>query len=526
MKKSKKIFVILLSALLTAGCFTGCKGGSEGRDTAGENHLTIMDSEWYGIDTFQLDSSSGAQSLVSSTLFEYDPETQTVVDNVCTDWAVSEDGKTVTFNVPEGLVYSTGETVEPEDVKASLEHGLKISPYRDGYSNIESIEVSDRQITLNLSHFSSDMEYYFTADFICLIDKDELDSLSADELMWKSHPYGPYALAEDNGYVSGSEVNLVRNDEYKCFNPLVENQGAWNFETITCRFNVEEFTETEEVKNGNAGLLLSCTSDQMLELQEAENIELVDTSYPTVNYIEINTDNSIFADKAVREAFCLAIDREGLAEAAEGTATPAYSLIIDTMQSFSQKAKEYFQENWSYDPDRAKKLLKKAGWVDNDGDGIREKDGKKLTFTFLAFNTSTVIPETMTEQMKDVGFEMKMETLDWNYIHERVADDDYDVGISGLGWAEPILILNICYYDLNAPGNDDEYRALVEACAGEVDPQKRVDRIFEVQQYMFENLNIIPLYYDNTYTAVHHDITGLIVQSDGTTLMNDMAYKA
>ena len=60
---------------------------------------------------------------------------------MCTDWNVSKDGKTVTFNVPEGMKYSTGEQVEPEDVVASIEHGLKVSPYADGYSNIKSMDV-------------------------------------------------------------------------------------------------------------------------------------------------------------------------------------------------------------------------------------------------------------------------------------------------------------------------------------------------------------------------------------------------
>lgn len=178
----KKLFCLTLSVLMAFGLFalTGCGNAEE--ESEGETLVVGLD------DAFQLDSSSGGQSLVSATLFEYDPDEQKVVDNVCTDWTVSEDGKQVTFNVPEGLVYSTGETVEPEDVKASIEHGLEVSPYKDGYDNIESIEVNDRQITLNLSSFSSDMEYYFTADFICLIDKDELDSMSNDELMWESHP--------------------------------------------------------------------------------------------------------------------------------------------------------------------------------------------------------------------------------------------------------------------------------------------------------------------------------------------------
>lgn len=88
-----------------------------------------------------------------------------MVDNVCTDWQVSEDGKTATFTVPEGMYYSTGEQVEPEDVVASIQHGLDVSPYSDGYSNIESMDVDGRQVTLHLSEFRSDMQYYFCAGF-------------------------------------------------------------------------------------------------------------------------------------------------------------------------------------------------------------------------------------------------------------------------------------------------------------------------------------------------------------------------
>lgn len=82
------------------------------------------------------------------------------------------------------------------------------------------------------------------------------------------------------------------------------------------------------------------------------------------------------------------------------------------MQCFDQKAKDWFQKTYNYDPEKAKSLLEKAGWVDSDGDGIREKDGKKLEFTFLAFTDWTTIPEAMTNQLKEVGFDMSIER--WN----------------------------------------------------------------------------------------------------------------
>ena len=217
----KKKLIVICLCIVMVFCMAACGGGD---DASAKTNLTIIDSEWYGLDTYQLDETAGGQGLNSSALFQWNPETNTMEDNVCTDWAISEDGKTVTFNVPEGMYYSTGEQVEPEDVVASIQHGLDVSPYNWGYNNIESMDVDGRQVTLNLSHFRSDMEYYFCAGFVTVIDKDELDSMDDEELMWGCHPYGMYALAE-NGYVSGSEVNLVRNDGYVSHNPLVENNG-------------------------------------------------------------------------------------------------------------------------------------------------------------------------------------------------------------------------------------------------------------------------------------------------------------
>ena len=76
-----------------------CGGGD---DASAKTNLSIIDSEWYGLDTYQLDETAGGQGLNSSALFQWNPETNTMEDNVCTDWAISEDGKTVTSHGPEG----------------------------------------------------------------------------------------------------------------------------------------------------------------------------------------------------------------------------------------------------------------------------------------------------------------------------------------------------------------------------------------------------------------------------------------
>lgn len=518
MKKKLAVLVLALAMILSmAAC---------GNSTSAEKdntQLNIIDSEWRGLDTYQLDETAGAQGLSSSALFQWDPETNSMVDNVCTDWQVSEDGKTATFTVPEGMYYSTGEQVEPEDVVASIQHGLDVSPYSDGYSNIESMDVDGRQVTLHLSEFRSDMQYYFCAGFVTVIDKDELDTMTNEELMWGCHPYGMYALAED-GYVSGSEVKLVKNEGFSCSNPLVENQGAGHFENVSVRFNVEEFTQTEDLKAGNVDLIMSITEAQKIDLEGDDTIVLADTTYPNIDYFEMNTDSPIFSDINVRTALALSIDREALVDVVDGMIAPAYSMITESMQNYNADTAEWFKANLANDKERAMELLEESGWVDSDGDGIREKDGETLTFTWYAWTDSTTIPEAMAEQLREVGFDMQIETLDWNYVYESINADDYDAGIEWLSWAEPMLIFNICYYDLNAPGNTDQYYADVEAAATTIDTDARTELVGDLQMHLFENVNMIPMYSELSFTAMNADLQGFNVLADGTAPLNDLSY--
>ncbi len=517
----KKLFALCL-AIMMIFSLTACS--EKPQEPTAKTTLNIIDGEMYGLDTYQLDSTTSGHSFNSCPLFQWDPSAGTMVDYVCTDWKVSEDGKTATFNVPEGMYYSTGEQVEPEDVVASLEHGLEVSPYADGYSNIESMEVNGRQVTLHLTEFRSDMMYYLCAGFAIIIDKDELDTMTNEELMWGCHPYGMYALAED-GYVSGSEVKLVRNDGFKCFNPLVENKGPGKFENISIRFNVEDFTATEELKSGTVDIISSVSNDQRLEMETIDSIKLINTAYPSIIYTELNTDEgSIFEDINVRKAFAMTIDRAALGELVDGMIVPAYSIIYDTVQNFNEDAKNYFKENLSDDPEQAKKLLAESGWADSDGDGILEKNGKTLSFVWYAWTDDTMVAERMAEQLKAVGFDMAIEAIDWNYIYENVNADDYDAGIEYLSWAEPMLIFNACYYDLDAPGNNDAYYAKVTEAATTSDGAERTKLVGEIQMGMWENVNIIPLYSEVSYTAISSNLKGYNVLIDGTSTINDLSY--
>lgn len=520
--KKKLVVVGLVLSLLASLTACGTTEDIASVDTA-ERTFTATDSEWYGIDAWQLDETAGFTSMVAAPFFQWDPEKNEMVDFVCTNWQVAEDGSSATFDVPEGMYYTTGEQVEPEDVVASIEHGAKISPYNSGYSNISSMDVAGRTVTLHFDHFRSELEYYMTSGFMVVIDKDELDTMSDEELMWDSHPYGPYGVEE---YVSGTEIKLAANEGWKHSNPLAQNKGTMKIKNVDLKFNVEDFTQAEEFKSGNYDFLNGLSSDMYQELYGMEGVVIEDSSYPTIDYFELNTNKGIFQDINVRKALALTIDRQAIADTSDGMFAPAYSLVIPKVQCHNAEMEEWFKENLSNNPEKAKTLLAESGWADEDGDGILEKNGEKLEFTFYSWKSSTDSIQTMANQLKAVGFKLNIEILDWNYIYEKITDDDYDTGIECLAWAEPMLLFDMFYYDhVENPGDNDEYWAYVDATASEPDPEERTKMVGQLEQMLYDHVNILPLTEELAYVAYTSDLKGYKILADGTSVFLDMYFE-
>lgn len=84
-------------------------------------------------------------------------------------------------------------------------------------------------------------------------------------------------------------------------------------------------------------------------------------------------------DQKVREAINVGIDREALASALDDQVAPLYGFISKAQTGYSADKEAEYAEKYAYNPDKAKELLKEAGYEDTDGDGIVEKNGTPLT---------------------------------------------------------------------------------------------------------------------------------------------------
>jgi peptide/nickel transport system substrate-binding protein len=91
---------------------------------------------------------------------------------------------------------------------------------------------------------------------------------------------------------------------------------------------------------------------------------------------------------------------------------------------------------WPYDPERAKELLDEAGWIDSDGDGIRDKGGTPFRFKFM-YSSSNVLYIRLVKLLKDeaakIGIDVVADPYEWSVLLPKLTDRQFDAMVMGWG---------------------------------------------------------------------------------------------
>ena len=132
----------------------------------------------------------------------------------------------------------------------------------------------------------------------------------------------------------------------------------------------------------------------------------MDDSVSNSRFIGFNTQKAPFNDAAVRQAVAYAIDKETISSNVFSGLETASTYLLDTSLPYCDVRNYYL---YSYDPEKAAELLESAGWVDSDGDGIREKDGTKLSVTLDYITNQGTLDDAalvIAQELGEVGFEV------------------------------------------------------------------------------------------------------------------------
>jgi len=289
---------------------------------------------------------------------------------------------------------------------------------------------------------------------------------------------------------------------------LTRNPNYWGppfyFSKLMMRCIPNANTMTQQLLSGDLDSCSFPEKDQWIQAADNPSVKsgkvrLAKYEYPGYRYIGYNLNKPIFRDKEFRWAL--------------SHATPVQQVIDTVFHGLAQRVTGPFLpgssandpsiEPVAYDLDRAKQLLEEAGWVDSDGDGVRDKeiDGERTPafFDLTIFSDSRAfkaIAEIYQENCRKIGVKVQITPAKWALFLEKLNSKEFDAAMLGWGsgWtkSDPQQIWHGDYADEPSSSNHIAYRnpevdALIDELRFTLDDERQVELYHEIHRRIYED---------------------------------------
>lgn len=327
---------------------------------------------------------------------------------LATAWQISEDGKSYTFTLREGVKFHDGTRFDAEAVKFNFDRMLDEShPYHETgpfplsffFSAIEEVTmVDDMTVRFDLNEpyapFLSNLAYPTG-----LIVSPAAVAKHGKDFGRNPVGTGAFEFAEWEG---NTKVVVTRNDDYW--------DGNAELEAVIFRPITDANTRVAEMLSGGLDIMVEVPPDNVATFASDEDYNLLEQAGPHVWFLILNAKEGPMADKRVRQAVNYAINKkelvedvlQGTAEIAAGPTPPAFAWAYNSSLT-----------PYPYDPDKARSLIKEAG-----------HEGAKLTFYVTEGGSGMLDPVPMgaaiQADLAKVGLDVDIETYEWNSFLDKV----------------------------------------------------------------------------------------------------------
>lgn len=357
-----------------------------------------------------------------------------LADNIPTidNGLLAEDGLSVTWPLREDVDWSDGEPFTADDVVFTYEYIMNetIGTFASiAYQSVESVEALDEH-TVQVTFTEPNGAWFvpFTGRYgLILPEHIFADYTGANFLDAPANTIpvgtGPYRVTK----FSPQEIVLLRSSLVET-NVIVyeENPEYYGEEPFFKRIVLQGGGTPELATNimasgfGDYAYELGSDINQREQLEDA-GLDVVfnegsmimvlemNTTDPSAGSIYPDTQHPILSDKNVRDAINMAINRQEIADEVYGGLAEPISNILVLPQEFVSP-----NTTIEYDPDQARELLEAAGWIDSDGDGVREKDGRSLVLEHQAIidPLNRQLQTIVQRNLADVGIDIQIEVID------------------------------------------------------------------------------------------------------------------
>ena len=432
----KKFFATICAAALL---LTGCGGQSGEKTSAPKEKVFTYGTVAYGVamgdvGTNPHESYSGWSTIrygVGETLFKFNEHME--LEPWIAESFEQVDDFTVKIKINDAAKFSNGKKVDGAAVKKCLEALIANHDRAPKDLKISSIEADGQFVTIKSAEKVPALLNYLSDPYGCIVD---VDAGFADGIAIGT---GPYKAVK----VTDTQVDLVANENYwGAVKPKMDKifvKSIPDGDTLTMAMQNGELDAAQGLPYSSLKLF---TNDKF-------KISQADTS--RVYQMAFNFKKPVLQDIRVRRAISMAIDKENFTKVLlNGNGTPAIGPFPANLPFGDETV-----HTLPFDLDGAKKMLADAGWIDSDGDGYVDKDGKNLELNYLTYTSRQELPllaESAQASLKKIGVKLNVNATD--NFKTFLKAGDYDIFSKAI---------------VTAPTGDPEYYFTGHIVAGAVD---------------------------------------------------------
>lgn len=505
----KRKCCLLLVILLLGGILSGC-GASQGETTSQQESeekdtlIIAIDEDLSALDPFAQNTSlqNTMTILMYDSLLALDPETGDIVPGLAESYDIISATEYV-FHLRDGVKFHDGSEMKASDVKFSLERAAASTGMASKVSQIENVVVEDEHT----------VRIYLNAPSTTILNNLAFCGTSIMSETWCNehkdafahNGTGPYIFKEWN---SGESIILQRNDNY------------WGdpgiMETLKFVVMTEANSRTIALETGEIDINANPAAIDLDRFESDPNINVYSAPSTQVNYFSVNNTLSPTNDINVRKAIAHAINKQDLIDVAlEGRGVPM-STVVGAGQQYSDTS----IPGYEYDLEKAKEYLAAAGYP----------DGFDLTISIRSSNLT--VAEVIQAQLGQIGINVKIDQREGAAYTDLAMDGKMQATCSTWQPATSDAdnpLRNLLYSESKASSNDSRYSSskfdeLLDQAIQETDPEQAQKLYSEIQQLVYEDVPLIPLYSPNWTIAANVHVKGVTIPAVGDAMVYKNIY--
>lgn len=474
----------------------------------------------------------GVLNNIADRLLWQDPETLELHPWIAEDLPdTNADDTEFTFHIRKGVTYSDGSVLDAANVKknydlyANGDDSRMLTPSEQLPNYVKSEVIDDYTVKFYFSEPSPGFPQSTSVMNQALLSNDTLDL--DDTGFSPGHATdisgsGPFVIEQED---MGTKLVLKARKDYDWAPPArKDHQGPTEIEGINVVLAAEDSVRV--------GSLVARQSDIARQIEAPDEKHLKDKNLQVLAAPTRGVNNSyhfhfrhpLLADKRVRQALIHAIDRDNILSTLYSDSYPkGSSILARTAVGFKDQS-----DNYSFDPDKSRRLLDEAGWIPGE-DGIRVKDGKRLSLTF---NESVPQPRSremftkVQEMLKNIGIEANLYPGDRTAQDKAMKDQDsVQVRHSMVGRANVDTLAtwinckgrnSFLNYDEGTDSfGDPKLQDMVEEHFSLKSEKERLEMSGRMQDYLSEQAYILPLFEEPQVYGFQPYVEGLTTEAIG-----------